>query len=141
MNIVSRKKLVVAPFGLLALTALLGPLGCGKSDDTPKHRSITGKVSGIDPVTNEVRMLWYNPKEKKEQEIPGTLAPDSEILINGRTARLDEVMVDDPVEVIGRVEKHAGEKKLVALKVYVTRPENATTAAASAPANASAPAK
>jgi hypothetical protein len=113
--------------GILAVLAGLAFVGCGDTDNTPKHSSRKGKVTSINPQTGEVRMMSYT-KEGKEREVVGTLGQDAEITINGRTARLEEVMVDDPVEVTGRIEKHDGEVKLIALKVFVTRPDTSQPA-------------
>ncbi|MBI4582156.1 MAG: hypothetical protein HY718_20840 [Planctomycetes bacterium] len=119
------------------LAALLAAGGCGSKDDTPKHSSIRGKVTSIDTSTGEVRMLWYNPNEKKEKQITGTLAPEAEIFIDGKTALLKDVMVDDTVTVTGRREKHDGQIKLVAVKVEIRRDgddEPTSTAPAESPA-------
>ncbi|HOJ75360.1 MAG TPA: hypothetical protein PLQ89_18755 [Phycisphaerae bacterium] len=119
----------------LLLTAVLTTAGCGKKDETPKHISIEGRVLAIDTATGQVKMLWYNEKEKREREIEGTLAPEAEILINGQTATLEDVKVDDIVAVTGRLEKHDGEPKAVAVKVHITRP-TATEPAEAEPAPA-----
>jgi hypothetical protein len=124
MNTRFAKVFGMAALGLLA-TALLVTAGCGKRSASPTHKSIEGKVTEIDTASDEVGMLWYNPKEKKDQPIRGTLATDAEILINGRTAKLEDVVVDDIVSVTGRIEKHNGEPKLVAVKVHITRPNGA----------------
>lgn len=124
------KKLAALSLGLSAV--LLFSSGCGKKNEEPKHRNIDGKVTSIDTTTGEVRMLWYNAKEKKDMELTGTLSPDAEILINGRTAKLEDVQVDDNVSVTGRVEKHEGEPKLVALKVQISRPTDTEPAPANA---------
>lgn len=107
--------------GLLAATFLFAG-GCRGKDEGVKHKNIEGKVTYIDAASDEVRMLWYNPKDKKDKEISGTLAPEAEILINGRTAKLSDVKIDDVVSVTGRIERHDGEPKLVAVKVLITRP-------------------
>jgi hypothetical protein len=105
-------------FGIL----ILG--GCGEDNETPKYRQLDGRVSKIDQATGTVEMNWYNDKMKKEVSITGKLAPDAEILINGMTARLEDVHVDDAVKVTGRIEKApSGERQVVATKVEVTRPE------------------
>lgn len=120
--------LIALSLGISALLLIGG--GCGKKSEEPKHRNIEGKVTSIDTATDEVRMLWYNPKEKQEMEIKGTLAPEAEILINGRTAKLEDVQIDDAVSVTGRIEKHDGERKLVAVKVHITRPTDSEPAPA-----------
>jgi hypothetical protein len=121
MNTVDIAKVFgISALGLL-VTALLVTTGCSKRSDGPRHKSIEGKVTEIDTASDEVGMLWYNPKERREQHIRGTLATDAEILIDGRTAKLDDVLIDDVVSVTGRIEKHNGEPKLVAVKVHITR--------------------
>ena len=133
----SKKSLIkCACLSLLALAAA-GTLvagGCGKKDEGPKHKVIDGKVTHIDATSDEVRMLWYNPKEKVDQEIKGTLASEAEIFINGRTAKLEDVVIDDQVRVTGRVEKHDGERKLVAVSVHVTRTTTTEPAESGTPA-------
>ena len=136
MNTIRFGRIVVAAVGLWATVSLVGAVGCGGNDNTPKHSSRKGRVTGIDTSTGVVRMMAYN-KDGEERPVVGTLASDAEILINGRTARLEDVQVDDPVEVAGRIERHDGETKLIALKVFVTRQESSQPApetAASRPA-------
>lgn len=107
---------------MLSVAGLIGITGCGGKDDQPEHKSIKGKVSRIDTSNGQVALMWYNPKDKAEREITGTLASDAEILINGKTARLEDVQIDDEVTVTGRREKHDGIPKLVAVKVDIRRP-------------------
>ena len=86
---------------------------------------------GIDVRDDEARGV------ARQLELTGKLAPDAEILINGSTARLEDVQTEDQVEVTGRVEKRGDEQQLVATKVQITRLDAGT---ASAPA-ASQPGK
>lgn len=130
--------------GVLALTAcLLGAglwAGCSKDDDQPKVRTVPGRVAAVDPASGEVQMYYYNEKEKKEILVSGTLASNAEILINGRTARLEDVRVDDKMTVTGRIEKHDGERNLIAVKVEIDRPGEADSQPESQPTTASQPA-
>lgn len=124
---------------VLMLVVLAGGMeGCRDRDDTPQTLSRKGRVSMINVATGEVEMLCFNPKKNNEQKIPGKLAPEAEILINGATARLEDVVVDDQVEVSGRVEKTNGNPQFVATKVQVTRKLTATIPS-SAPQSATAP--
>lgn len=102
-------------------------VGCGKDREETTYRNLTGKVSRIDLDTGVVEMTWYNEKKKREQTLPGRLAPDAEILIDGATARLEDVRIDDVVTVNGRVERRGGETQLVATKVEVQRQNLPTT--------------
>lgn len=107
--------------GLLLVSFLGLAGGCSKESETPKYRELHGRVSGIDSASGIVRMMWFNPKQNKDIELAGKLAPDAEIIINGATARLEDVHVDDKVTVTGREEKRDGERQLVATRVEVTR--------------------
>ena len=123
------------PCLLILLWALmLSAGGCRDRSETPKYRKLTGRVTLINLATGEVEMSTYIPKLKKEIPLKGKLAPDAEIIINGSTARLEDVRVDDQVSVEGRDEKHGEERQLVATKVTVTRGDSGSSAPASEPA-------
>ncbi|UCD28622.1 MAG: hypothetical protein JSV03_16325 [Planctomycetota bacterium] len=109
-------------------------IGCGKDSEKPEYKEVEGKVSSINLETDVVKMWYYSPKKQKEIELEGTLASDAEILINGVVAPLEDLRVDDRVKVVGRIEKHGDEKKLVATKVDVTRSEKITIDTATKPA-------
>jgi hypothetical protein len=114
-------KSVVCSIALVFTLSLLGSAGCGGKDEAPEHKSIKGKVTRVDTSSGQVSMMWYNPKKRAEEEIPGKLAANAEILINGKTARLDDVMVDDEVTVTGFREKRDGIPGFVAVKVDIRR--------------------
>jgi outer membrane lipoprotein-sorting protein len=104
-------------------------LGCGKNEDAPTYQELKGRVAAVDQANGIVEMNWFSPKQKKEIMLSGKLAPDAEILINGATARLEDIQVDDKVTVIGREERHDGKRDLVATKVEVIRSEPAESTA------------
>lgn len=106
--------------GILA-AGLIG--GCGKEDDQPQHRSVKGRVSEINKQTGEVGMIWYN-KKGEPKPLKGKLAQGAEILINGRTKSLDDVLIDDEVEVIGTVSGTGDSQQLIATQVNITRIED-----------------
>jgi|GEM_PF-997797 len=117
--------------GVIWAMGSVGLTGCGKDRDAPKYQELTGRVSAIDPSTGAVKMIYYSPKHQVEREVEGTLAPNAEILINGKTTRLEDVRVEDLVRVTGRIEKRDGQKSLVATKVEITRPQAAEAGSAS----------
>lgn len=137
MTAITLNRRVVLPVLALGAAGLLVAVGCGKKDEGPKYKVIEGKVTVIDPSSDEVEMLWYNPEKMKETKVRGTLDSQAEIFINGRTAKLADVVVGDQVEVTGRIEKHDGEPKLVAVKVHVERKTDTQPADATAPATQS----
>ena len=109
-------KPVLGMMGIVVALALLSVAGCGDKSDSSKHINAKGRVTGIDLTSGQVKMLWY--RSKGDLEISGTLAPNAEILINGRTVRLEDVQIGDSVEVIGRVEN---KNSIVATQVHIKR--------------------
>ncbi|HSW45902.1 MAG TPA: hypothetical protein VLM89_10055 [Phycisphaerae bacterium] len=121
---------------VLGTLVLVGGLaGCGKDDDQPEFVERNGRVAEINRETGVVKMWYYHPREKKELVIPGRLDPNVEVFINGAAATPDDVMIDDEVKVLGRIEGSGPNKQLVAVKVEVTRPVIESAPAASAPAS------
>ena len=110
-------------------------VGCGRDDDEPRVLARTGRVASIDKDTGVVEMWIYSPRHRQEIKIDGTLAPDAEILINGATASLDDVRIDDQVMVHGEALRDDLGMKLIATKVEVTRPVDMTTPAPEPPAD------
>lgn len=122
--------------GALLLAAM--PSGCSRESEGPEYNEIEGTVSGIDGEGGAVRMRWYSPKRNETIELTGFLASDAEILIDGRTARLEDVQIEDRVVVVGRQEKVNGERRLVATRVEVRRHEAGASQPADPPPDAGA---
>ena len=113
--------------GLVLTLALLTLVGCGNQDEQSKNIVVKGRVTSIEPKNGKVKMFGAR-EGKMEREFEGVLAPNAEILINGKTARLADVQVDDRAEVNGRIEKRDGDQNFIADKVVIHRPINATNA-------------
>jgi hypothetical protein len=121
---------------LLLFPGIVSVGACRDREEPVRYRGdLKGRVTAINLNTGEVEMSWFNVKQNREMPLKGKLAPDAEILINGSTARLEDVHTDDRVTVEGRVEKRNGEMQLVATKVRVERPEAASAPAGSQPAS------
>jgi hypothetical protein len=120
----TRRRISVIVCLALGTIWLLG--GCGKDSDTPKYRHIEGKITAIDQETGEVTVLGYHPKTKSEIEITGTLANEAEILIDGKTAALEDLKVGDQVEVTGKAIKKNHERQYLAVRVRVNRAKQST---------------
>jgi hypothetical protein len=110
----------------LAVGAAFLLSGCGKDSDTPKYQHIEGKITAIDQDTGEVTVLGVHPKTKSEIEITGKLAPEAEILIDGKTATLENLKIGDQVKVTGRAVRENHEKHYLATRVQVERAEQST---------------
>lgn len=110
--------------GLVGATMAWGlAAGCGSGDDRPEaeYDQISGQVTSIDQGSGEVAMTYRSDKHGRDMTIQGKLAPEAEILIDGATARLEDVRVGDSVKVRGRVEKRDGSRNWVALNVEIDR--------------------
>lgn len=111
-----RRKVLI----LLAIAAI-GMGGC--SDDTKKAkkiRTVEGIAKMIDLKNNLVSMEIVD-KEGRSREIPGSVREDTEVLINGRMAKLDDIREGDKVRVSGYREGKDEEMKFVATRVEVQR--------------------
>ena len=123
------------------LTGILGSAalsGCKDDSDIPKSRVLEGRVKDIDVASGVLTGKFYIKKQNEEVELKGKLAPDAEILINGVTAALGDLKVDDMVTVTGWEEKRGNDRKLIAKKVEVTRPLSSQPAGGSKPSTAPA---
>jgi hypothetical protein len=84
----------------LAVAALALP-GCGEKKSERKYNTIEGTALSIDPATGQVSMRWYHAKKQMWREVAGEVTDETEVLINGRAAKLEEVRPGDPVKVPG----------------------------------------
>ncbi len=132
---------VVNVLGLSVLVGVAGAVagGCGKDSNRQKYREITGRITSIDMDTGVVSVTFWNKKHRREMTLGGRLAPDAEILVDGVTAQLEDLRVDDRVTVTGREEKHNGSRQMVATRVDVARLEVLPPEAATRPAQATQP--
>lgn len=129
---------------LLVVGGLLSLSGCGKSESEREYNVITGTALGIDEATGKVAMNFFNKKKQIEMKVEGTVVPQTEILINGRVAELNEIKIGDQVVVTGYKEGEGSRRRLVATKIEVMTGEGwaggpgSTTKATSKPAGKTA---
>ena len=91
-------------------------------------------MADINQETGVFEGWFYSHKQKQEIRLDGRLDPNVEILINGATATVADVRIDDKVTVTVREIKHSGgEREYIATKVEVIRPPAEPAPAASAP--------
>lgn len=118
-----------------AIVAISTLVGCQNKPSAPKIHLLKGRVTKIDAASGVVTGMFWN-KQNKEMELSGKLAPDAEIMIDGRTATLADVEIGDEVEVEGLEEKQGESSNLIAKKVRIRR-----SAGAAQPAAATQPAE
>jgi hypothetical protein len=119
-----RSKLTL--FSLVAIAALATLVGCQNKPSAPKIHLLKGRVTKIDTTSGVVTGMFWN-KQNKEMELSGKLAPDAEIIIDGRTATLANVEIGDDVEVEGYEEKQGESSNLIAKKVTIRRSATGAT--------------
>ena len=134
-NMQNSKRLSIHMLALCTLVITAGPLviGCGKDKDEPEYHTRNGRVAAINQETGVFEGWFYSRKQKREIKLPGRLDPNVEILINGATATVADVRVDDQVKVTVREVKHGGLSEFIATRVEVTRPMEEPIPASSAP--------
>jgi len=120
-------------FALIVALSAVG--GCRDKSTTPKAHTLKGRVTKIDAASGVVTGKFVNKKTGEDMDLSGKLAPDAEIMIDGRTANLNEVEIGDEVEVIGFDEKQDDDHHMIAKKVKITR-STPSTRPATRPAEA-----
>lgn len=112
------------PGFILCTGALIAGLsavgGCRDKPTAPTTHLLRGRVTKIDAASGIVTGTFWN-KKNEPIDLSGKLAPDAEIMIDGRTATLDEVQIGDEVEVEGFEEKQGEERRMIAKKVSIKR--------------------
>jgi|CXWL01.1.fsa_nt_gi hypothetical protein len=127
------------PLVWAVLLACCATIGCSdKSGSKPKIKKVQGTATKIDLTNNRVAMAVVDAKGNPGA-LEGTVREDTEVWINGRSQRLEDVREGDKVEVYGFKEGSGEEAKLVATKVVVTRPVDSDWKSTSKPAAPSPP--
>lgn len=120
-------------FVVLGVTGLL-LAGCSdRSRKTPKIRKKEGVATKIDLKNNIVAMSWKD-KNGVERPLEGTIRENTEVRINGRDQKIEDVMVGDKVTVSGYREGKGDNELLVATLIEVTRASESDWKTASQPA-------
>lgn len=110
---------------LLCLSLVLIAFAPGCSSDSnkgPKIKTIKGIAKGVDASNNQVSMLFKNEKGM-EIILKGYVQADTEVLINGKAQKLEDIHEGDAVTVTGYRDKSSQEPKLIAKKIEVVRAE------------------
>ncbi len=115
-------------FGWVNAAAVMGWMtlccGCGDKGDGYELIPLEGKIESVRMFqggTGEITVSYHS--EKHGQEITGTglVTRETEIMINGIIARLQNLREGERIRGEVRVEKKRGKKIQTVLKIYVDR--------------------
>lgn len=100
--------------------------GCRKQDPGYEIVPLEGKIEKIKLTSDdigEISISYYSEKHRQEVIGTGLVTRETEIMINGAIAGLKDLREGERVRGEVRIEKKGGEKKRIALKIYVDRPK------------------
>lgn len=100
---------------------LLGLAGCREKGPKRTYAVREGRVRSVNPETGEVSMTYVDPKTNAKIIIQGRVTQNTEILVNGRSASLDDVRIDEWVKVTGYREGPKSDPRVVATRVEIQR--------------------
>ncbi len=121
--------------GVVALgLAVVALGGCQGEDEGRKQYVLEGTAESIDARTGEVSMRWFNSKRNKEVVINGRVSETTEVFINGKLARFEDVRPQEQVRVTGYKEGKGEAAIVVVTKVEVQRPDWDEAGTAATPA-------
>ncbi|QOJ03417.1 MAG: hypothetical protein HRU71_07950 [Planctomycetia bacterium] len=122
------------------LTAVLGIAGCSdKEKKSPKVRKIEGIAKHIDLKNNDVSMVFKDDRGV-ERELRGTIRENTEVVINGRAQKLEDIRENDRIIVTGYKDGSGDSAQLVATMIEVIRPQETDWKKAPAQSAAGTPA-
>jgi len=112
----------VAMMGLMAGLMVGG--GCREKDDEYEIVQLEGKVESIranPDGTGEVTVSYHSEKHGQELSGSGIVTKETEIMINGVLSKLADIKEGERIRGEVRVETKNGERRQIALKIYVDR--------------------
>lgn len=123
---IGRRRRMLCRCWLLVLGLLMAGPACSKKEESYDVLHLAGKVEEVDvnpDGTGELTVLYYS--ESQQQDVIGTgrVTPETQIIIDGVVSKLQDVRPGDQVRGEVRVEKKGEERKRIALKIYVDRPQ------------------
>jgi uncharacterized protein YdbL (DUF1318 family) len=126
---------------LVSLLLVWSLVGC--REDKPQQRTVpvSGTIEKIDLAKRTVEVSAYNEKTRREDQYTVHVTDDTEVLVNGSIARMEDVRVGERAEGTIKIVKENGSKRFVAVQVNIDRAEIIKAPeAASAPHATAAPA-
>jgi hypothetical protein len=96
----------------------LSIVGCKPRKPVTRHVQVDGTIKNIDINKKRVEMSYFHPKENRQKTDAGFIDHETEIMIDGRIASLEDVRVGDYAVVTGFI---TGDEPFVAEKVAIDR--------------------
>ena len=113
---------------LCAVMVAFTAAGCRDKEPGFQLVTLEGKVDKIEAKpdgTGEITVLYFSEKNNQEILGTGTVTKDTEIMINGALARLEDIRPGEHVRGEVRVQKKGEQKEQIALKIYIDRAQPA----------------
>ena len=95
--------------------------GCSEEAPERKYRVLEGTAEKIDLKTGQVSMNYFSKKRNQEIAVEGRVTDETEVLINGRLARLEDIRPQEHVRVTGYKEGKGANALVVVTKVEIER--------------------
>lgn len=120
----------------IGVAAMLGLVVLGCREDKPAVRTlaVSGTIEEIDLPNRTVQVSAFVEKLGREETFTVHVTDDTELLINGSLAKVEDVRVGERAEGDIRVIKENGSRKYVALRVQIERAEVVRAPGAASPA-------
>jgi hypothetical protein len=122
-NVKGRDRVATLWMASLAATLLILAPACSEEKSKDDVREVAGTVESIDPDKKIVKVRTYLEKRERYQPFPVLVTDDTEILINGALARLEDVRVGEQAEGTIRIVRDDNSMRFIALKVRIRRSE------------------
>lgn len=105
--------------------------GCRQETDAKDYKVVEGTAESIDVANNTATILWWNTRTQKHETREGKVTNETEIIINGKEARLEDIDRGETVKVTGKILKEPGGTPIfVADRIEVTRTSHPASAGA-----------
>jgi hypothetical protein len=118
------QRIIIAFVGAIIVAAAWAAFSRGRG---AKDRELTGTVLSISPATRIAAMEYVHPKNGNKYTLSAQIPMNCEIVVNGRPSQLSDIHAGDVVTATGTIDN---EKKILAKRVRVERPAEATSAPA-----------
>lgn len=116
----------------LVLAAAMLLSGCTEEKRKSRELDVTGTVESVDLANRTVEVSTFIEKLGSEQKFSVRVTPDTEILIDGALAKLEDVRVGERARGDISVETEGNKKVYVAIQVSIERGETIVSPASKA---------